>query len=80
MSGPPGPLLSSATAELERQIAALVPEGGKGAVATVVDKRGITVGIGVVHRGKVTLTAYAELTQPWERVAPEARLKLKATW
>lgn len=74
----PGTLLSSASAELQKQIAALVPAGKKGAAMTIVDSEGITIGLAASHRGIVTISL--DVHQSWKKQAPTASLKVKASW
>ena len=78
----PGVLAISASKELERQIADLVPAGKTGAVITVVDKDGIEFGVGLAHTTKrgLRLTVTAEVRQAWRRAPPDASLKIKAVF
>jgi hypothetical protein len=74
-------LLGAASRELERQMLESIPAGKQGAELTVIDKTGITIGVAtVLHTGKVEVKAAAEFKQKWEKTAPEASLKVQATW
>jgi len=78
----PGTILSQASAELDRQLQAMVPAGKSGAAMTIVDKDGIRIGIAATYKGDsvVQLHASLELQQRWAKEPPSASLKLKAVW
>lgn len=74
----PGTILSSASVQLARQIADMVPEGKQGAAMTIVDKDGIRLGLAATYKGLVTVTL--DVQQSWAKRPPTASLKVKAVW
>lgn len=74
----PGSLLASASAELDRQILAVVPPGKKGAAMTIVDKDGVRIGVAMSYKGMVTVSLEAQ--KGWDKNPPTAALKLKAVF
>jgi hypothetical protein len=71
-------LSASASKELERMVADLIPQGKVGAAVTVVDASGTRIGVAMKH--KDTWSASLELNQPWAKVKPTVSFKVKATW
>lgn len=78
----PGTLLSSASAELDRQMQALVPPGKKGAALTIIDATGARVAIAYTYGGEsvVKVTASLEVQKKWDKTPPEFAFKLKAVF
>lgn len=74
-----GTLLASASAELERQILAVVPPGKNGAAMTIVDESGVRLGIAATYKGVVTVGFEVEQVG-WKKMAPKASLKVKAVF
>lgn len=74
----PGTLLSSASAELERQIREAVPPGKTGAAMTIVDKDGVRFGVAVTYKGAVSISLEAQ--KGWDKNPPSASLKIKAVF
>lgn len=74
----PGTLLSSASKELEKQILDAVPAGKRGVALTVVDARGIRLGVAMAYKGAVT--ASFDIAKAWDASPPTASLKIKATF
>lgn len=73
----PGTILSSASAELQRQVEAMVPAGKTGALVAIVDTKGARIGVALSHKGQFTAMLEAERTWTGES---KATLKLKSTW
>jgi hypothetical protein len=74
-------MLYQARRELDRQLADLVPPGKRGLAATIIDKDGVKVGVGAVHRGTwATVTLTAEVQKRWATKAPEFSVKVQALW
>lgn len=71
-------LLASASKEVERMVADLIPEGKVGAAVTVVDATGVRIGVAVKHRDSFEVSA--ELLQRWAKEKPTVSIKVKATW
>lgn len=74
----PGSLLTSASAELKRQIAAIVPPDKRGAAITIIDKDGVRIGIAMAYKDTVTVSLEAH--KGWDRHPPTASLKIQATF
>jgi hypothetical protein len=73
-----GSIAASASRELEKFVADLIPPGKQGALVTVLDKRGVRVGVAVKDGDR--FVASVELCQAWAAEKPDLKAQVKFTW